>query len=98
MLKLCGRMVAYRASTLQIRGSNPGLCKVDSAFHPFSGLINEYRVCLGTKHWGISCQTHHLTGKSALAPQRPSSRKQGSVVLGSPIASYVTEFNSSFLV
>ncbi|GFU24126.1 hypothetical protein TNCV_2007181 [Trichonephila clavipes] len=37
---------AYRASTPQVRGSIPGLGKVDSAFLPFSGLINEYQACL----------------------------------------------------
>ncbi|GFV11209.1 hypothetical protein TNCV_2719521 [Trichonephila clavipes] len=38
-------------SSPQVRGSNPGLDKVDSAFNPFRGLINEFQVFLGTKHW-----------------------------------------------
>ncbi|GFX18011.1 hypothetical protein TNCV_1576901 [Trichonephila clavipes] len=31
--------LVHRASTPQVRDSNPGLSKVDSAFHPFSGWI-----------------------------------------------------------
>ncbi|GFU91201.1 hypothetical protein TNCV_4925311 [Trichonephila clavipes] len=40
-----GRVVVFRASTPQI-----GEGKADSAFHPLSGLINEYQAFLGTKH------------------------------------------------
>ncbi|GFV30006.1 hypothetical protein TNCV_3100831 [Trichonephila clavipes] len=36
----------YRASTSQVWGSNPGLGKINSALHPFSGLTNEYQACL----------------------------------------------------
>ncbi|GFV16663.1 uncharacterized protein TNCV_4418501 [Trichonephila clavipes] len=35
----------HHAFTPQVRGSNPGLDKIDSAFHAFSGSINAY---LGT--------------------------------------------------
>ncbi|GFW54916.1 hypothetical protein TNCV_2655551 [Trichonephila clavipes] len=52
---------SFRASTSQVRGSNPDLDKVDLAFRLFSGSINEYQDCLGTKHWWFSSQTDHLT-------------------------------------
>ncbi|GFT04004.1 hypothetical protein TNCV_1731361 [Trichonephila clavipes] len=39
-------------------------------------LMNEYKACLRTKHWGFSSQTNHLTGTSAHAPQRPESRRR----------------------
>ncbi|GFV87306.1 hypothetical protein TNCV_4032781 [Trichonephila clavipes] len=65
------RVVAYRDSTSLNRGSILGLGKVDSACHPFSGSINEYQACLGTKTLEVSLQTDHLIGTSAHAPQRP---------------------------
>ncbi|GFX96427.1 hypothetical protein TNCV_2055441 [Trichonephila clavipes] len=40
--------LVYRASIPQVRGSNPELGMVDSAFDPFSGSINECQACLGT--------------------------------------------------
>ncbi|GFU88992.1 hypothetical protein TNCV_2894401 [Trichonephila clavipes] len=40
--------LVHRASTPQVRGSNPGLGKVDSAFHPFGGSIKEYLTPLQT--------------------------------------------------
>ncbi|GFV81306.1 WD repeat-containing protein 81 [Trichonephila clavipes] len=47
--RLQGRMVVYRASTLQVLGSINGLDKVDSAFHVrYIGSINEYQACLGS--------------------------------------------------
>ncbi|GFX41215.1 hypothetical protein TNCV_2219131 [Trichonephila clavipes] len=52
-------------------GSIPSLGKVDSAFHPFSGSINEIQACLGTKTLWILLQTDHLIGTSVHAPQRP---------------------------
>ncbi|GFU69895.1 phospholipid-transporting ATPase ID [Trichonephila clavipes] len=55
----------------RVWGSNPGLGKVDAAFHPYSGWINEYQACLVTKHWGFASD---LTGISARAPPRPRSR------------------------
>ncbi|GFV77270.1 hypothetical protein TNCV_445001 [Trichonephila clavipes] len=64
-MRLGGRAVVYGASTLQVRGSMLGLGKLSSAFRPFSGSINEYQDCLGTKHF------NHLIGTSAHAPQRP---------------------------
>ncbi|GFU00801.1 hypothetical protein TNCV_4819461 [Trichonephila clavipes] len=39
------------------------------------GSINKYQDCLGTKHWGVSRQTDHLTGTSADAPQCPGPGK-----------------------
>ncbi|GFV52377.1 hypothetical protein TNCV_3216081 [Trichonephila clavipes] len=48
-----GPVVAYHASIPQVRDSILGLGKVDSAFHLFSGSINEYQACLETKHWGF---------------------------------------------
>ncbi|GFS85913.1 hypothetical protein TNCV_1219181 [Trichonephila clavipes] len=27
------------------------MAEIGSAFHVFSGWINEYEACLGTKHW-----------------------------------------------
>ncbi|GFU96338.1 hypothetical protein TNCV_89151 [Trichonephila clavipes] len=59
------RVMAYRAFTPQVRGSNPELGKVDSEFHPFNGSINEYQACLGLNTGGTSDH----------APQRPRSRK-----------------------
>ncbi|GFS94385.1 hypothetical protein TNCV_2014191 [Trichonephila clavipes] len=53
------RVVVYCASPPQVRGSNPGLVQVDSAFIPFSGSINEYQACLGTEHWGF--RVRHTT-------------------------------------
>ncbi|GFW94175.1 hypothetical protein TNCV_1979151 [Trichonephila clavipes] len=44
----------------------------ESAFHPFSGPINEYQACLETKHWKFRVM---LTRTSAHGPLRPSSRK-----------------------
>ncbi|GFW89922.1 hypothetical protein TNCV_4196101 [Trichonephila clavipes] len=44
--------------------------KVDSAFHPFSGSINEYQACLGSE-LRASSQTDHLTDTSAYAPRHP---------------------------
>ncbi|GFX00743.1 hypothetical protein TNCV_4577101 [Trichonephila clavipes] len=41
--------LVHRASTPQVRGSNPGLGKVDSAFHPYSGSIFEYQAFVGTE-------------------------------------------------
>ncbi|GFU24104.1 hypothetical protein TNCV_2006991 [Trichonephila clavipes] len=76
-MKPSGRVVAFCASTSQVWSSYPGLIKVDSAFHPISGSINECPPCLGTKHWGGvggSRQTNHLTGISVHAPQGPRSR------------------------
>ncbi|GFW94746.1 histone-lysine N-methyltransferase SETMAR [Trichonephila clavipes] len=66
---------AWRFHACLFRGSNPGLGKVDQAFHPFSGLINEYQAFLGAKHWG-SRQTDHLTRTSAHAPQGPWRREE----------------------
>ncbi|GFX25704.1 hypothetical protein TNCV_1205811 [Trichonephila clavipes] len=54
-------LLVHRTSTPQVRGSNPGLGKVDSAFNPFGG----------------SRQTDHLTGTPAHAPQSPWSRILG---------------------
>ncbi|GFV82427.1 hypothetical protein TNCV_3982201 [Trichonephila clavipes] len=68
-------MVACHVSTPHVRSSKSGQEKVNSAFHPFSGPINEYQACLGTKYWGFSHQTDHLTGTSAHAPQHSWSRK-----------------------
>ncbi|GFU91643.1 hypothetical protein TNCV_2544051 [Trichonephila clavipes] len=31
--------LVHRASTPQVRGSNPGMGKVDSAFHPFRSYV-----------------------------------------------------------
>ncbi|GFW53125.1 hypothetical protein TNCV_3293731 [Trichonephila clavipes] len=78
-----GRVVAYRASTLQVLGSTLGLGKVDSAFHLFSGSINEYQACLGTKTLRVSLQTDHLIETSAHAPQRPMSSSKKHTDLGS---------------
>ncbi|GFX19828.1 hypothetical protein TNCV_1433891 [Trichonephila clavipes] len=58
-------MVGYRASTPQVRDSKPGLGVVDSAFYPFSGSINEYQACLGTKHWEFC-----VTGRDTVRPIR----------------------------
>ncbi|GFV67037.1 hypothetical protein TNCV_357221 [Trichonephila clavipes] len=52
----------------QVRGSHSGLGKVDSAFHHFSGSINEYQAGSETKQWVVSRQTDHLTETSAHAP------------------------------
>ncbi|GFY09957.1 ankyrin repeat and sterile alpha motif domain-containing protein 1B [Trichonephila clavipes] len=52
---------------------NPGWARSTQPFIPFSGSINEYQVCLGTKHWGFSCQADHLTVISAHAPHCPRS-------------------------
>ncbi|GFV73655.1 hypothetical protein TNCV_3200301 [Trichonephila clavipes] len=54
----------------EVQGSNTGLGKVDSAVHPFSGLINEYRACLGTEHYGFRVRDH-LAETSANAPPAP---------------------------
>ncbi|GFW84490.1 hypothetical protein TNCV_212941 [Trichonephila clavipes] len=37
-----------KASTPQVRGSNSGLGKAESAFYRFSGSINECQACLET--------------------------------------------------
>ncbi|GFX36646.1 hypothetical protein TNCV_580251 [Trichonephila clavipes] len=66
-----GPVVAYRTSTPQVRGSILGLGKVDSAFDPFSGSINEYQAFLGTKILEVSLLTDHLIGISAPALQCP---------------------------
>ncbi|GFX05464.1 transposable element Tcb2 transposase [Trichonephila clavipes] len=61
------KWLVYRTSTPKgPQCSNPGLGKVDSAFHPFSESINEYHACLTL---GVSHQTDHLTGTSTHAPQ-----------------------------
>ncbi|GFU76859.1 transcription factor Sox-6 [Trichonephila clavipes] len=62
-----------------------GLGKIDSAFHLFSGSVNEYQACLGTKPWGFSLETDHLIETSALAPQRPivTCTEMGTIGLGS---------------
>ncbi|GFV68364.1 hypothetical protein TNCV_2848431, partial [Trichonephila clavipes] len=39
------RVVVYSASTSQVWGSINGLHKVDTAFHPHIGSINEYQAC-----------------------------------------------------
>ncbi|GFX65437.1 hypothetical protein TNCV_399881 [Trichonephila clavipes] len=52
--KPSGRVVAYHASTPHVRDSNPGLGKVDLAFHPFSWTINEYQACLGLNTGGFT--------------------------------------------
>ncbi|GFT88743.1 hypothetical protein TNCV_905921 [Trichonephila clavipes] len=53
----------------QVRGSNPGLTKVDSSFRPFSGLIKSVPSFLGNLTVGVSSsQADHLTGTSAHAP------------------------------
>ncbi|GFY35212.1 hypothetical protein TNCV_5045861 [Trichonephila clavipes] len=70
-----GLVVAYHASTLLVRGSNPGLGKVGSAFHPFNGSITEYQACLGKEHCDVRGKTDHLTGSSDVAPQCSRSRK-----------------------
>ncbi|GFY15522.1 hypothetical protein TNCV_1573331 [Trichonephila clavipes] len=54
----------------------PQLDKVDSAFHSFSGMIKEYKACLGTKLWGVSRQIDHLTVASAFAPKCPRNSRQ----------------------
>ncbi|GFW12976.1 hypothetical protein TNCV_3329081 [Trichonephila clavipes] len=51
--KSSGCVVVYNASKSQVRGSNPGLGKVNSAFHPFSGSIKENQACLETEHWRL---------------------------------------------
>ncbi|GFU93138.1 hypothetical protein TNCV_1631061, partial [Trichonephila clavipes] len=56
------------ASPPQVRGSNPRLDKVDSAFHSFSGSINEHQAAWELNTGGFSCQIDHLTGTSAHAP------------------------------
>ncbi|GFS90453.1 hypothetical protein TNCV_4096661 [Trichonephila clavipes] len=52
----------------QVRDSNRRLSKVDSAFHSFSGSMNEYQVTFGTEHWMFPHQIEHLTETSAHAP------------------------------
>ncbi|GFY05172.1 hypothetical protein TNCV_3270441 [Trichonephila clavipes] len=44
----------YRTFPPQVPDSNPELGKVDSAYHPFSGSINEYQAFLGTKRCWVS--------------------------------------------
>ncbi|GFU08419.1 RNase H domain-containing protein [Trichonephila clavipes] len=46
-------MEAYGASTPQDQDSNPGLARVNSAFHSCGVSIDEFQACLGTKHWGF---------------------------------------------
>ncbi|GFV55297.1 hypothetical protein TNCV_5010441 [Trichonephila clavipes] len=74
-LRPSGRVVAYRASTPG-PGSIPGLSKVDSAFHPFSGSI-KYKACLETKTLKVSLQSDHLIGTSAHALSAQWSRILG---------------------
>ncbi|GFU16017.1 hypothetical protein TNCV_1299821 [Trichonephila clavipes] len=68
----------FAASSLRRRwnspGSNPGLGKVDSAFHPFSGLRKEFQAYLETKTLRVSLQTYHLIGTSTHAAQCPMGR------------------------
>ncbi|GFY10346.1 hypothetical protein TNCV_2630231 [Trichonephila clavipes] len=68
-LDVLGPVATYRASTQQVRGSKLRLGKVDSAFHSFSRSINEFQACLVAKTHGVSLQTDHLIGTSALIPQ-----------------------------
>ncbi|GFT17270.1 hypothetical protein TNCV_4805971 [Trichonephila clavipes] len=42
--------IAYRVPIPQVRDSNLGLGKFNSTYHSFSGVINVYQACLGTKH------------------------------------------------
>ncbi|GFV36078.1 DUF4817 domain-containing protein [Trichonephila clavipes] len=55
--------------------ATPGLVKVDSSFHPFSGSIVSSKRFLESLTLGVSRQTNHLTGTSAYASQRLRSRK-----------------------
>ncbi|GFV51903.1 hypothetical protein TNCV_1322561 [Trichonephila clavipes] len=64
-----GLVVEYRASKSQVWGSILGLGNIESTFYSFSGSINEYQACLGTKHW-VSLWTDHLMWTYAHAPQR----------------------------
>ncbi|GFW60771.1 transposable element Tcb2 transposase [Trichonephila clavipes] len=65
--------LVHHASTPQVRGSNPELGKIDSAFHPFSGSIKRAPSLLDNLTLGVSRQTDHLTRTSAHAPQGPRS-------------------------
>ncbi|GFV16959.1 uncharacterized protein TNCV_4962211, partial [Trichonephila clavipes] len=56
----------------------PGLGSIDSVVHPFSGSINEYQACLGTKPLKEFVRVRPAPpnrNTSAHAPQRPRSRK-----------------------
>ncbi|GFX64692.1 hypothetical protein TNCV_4681681 [Trichonephila clavipes] len=48
----------------------------------FSGSINEYLACFGTKTLGGLLQTDHLIGTSAHVPQRPKVTYTGMGTLG----------------
>ncbi|GFX05484.1 hypothetical protein TNCV_1008061 [Trichonephila clavipes] len=63
-----------RASSFHTTGPrlNPGLGKVDSAFHPFSRSI-KLPSLLGNLTLGVSRQVDHQTGTSAHSPQSPRS-------------------------
>ncbi|GFW97633.1 hypothetical protein TNCV_685031 [Trichonephila clavipes] len=45
--KPSGRGVAFRFSTPQVQRSINGLGKINLAFHPLNGSIDEYQACLG---------------------------------------------------
>ncbi|GFW72449.1 hypothetical protein TNCV_3796771 [Trichonephila clavipes] len=82
-----GRIVEYRVSTPQVWGLSPELRKVNSAFYPFSGWINEHQACARELNTGVSRQTDRLAGKSAHAPLCPRTATAGSDVVqsGRPI-------------
>ncbi|GFT63698.1 hypothetical protein TNCV_871241 [Trichonephila clavipes] len=67
------QLPAIAAPNAEVRSSNPGLGKGDSAFH--SGSINEYQACLGTELPGVLRRTDRLNEASAHAPQSLRSRK-----------------------
>ncbi|GFS89201.1 hypothetical protein TNCV_1259391 [Trichonephila clavipes] len=83
-----GRELANYTSKPQVRGSKPGLSKVDSAIHPFSGSI---KGVPSLRAWelnnGGTRQTDHLLGTTSHAPEHLRSRKlkkaqQALVLLG----------------
>ncbi|GFU00751.1 hypothetical protein TNCV_4819051 [Trichonephila clavipes] len=69
---LSGSILLFHAKGMEFK---PWAGKVDSAFHPFNGTINECQACLGAKYWRVSRWTDHLTEKSTHAPQCSMSRK-----------------------
>ncbi|GFU65583.1 hypothetical protein TNCV_635061 [Trichonephila clavipes] len=76
-------MVVYRTSTLQVRGSNPGLDKFESAFHPFSGSINTQLAWeLNTGGFASDCQPGRNIGLYTSMPKAMKTEK-GTVGLGS---------------
>ncbi|GFX00868.1 hypothetical protein TNCV_4578351 [Trichonephila clavipes] len=62
---LCG-MLGLNGSVSRFRATGERLGKVNSAFHTFSGSINEYQASLEAEHW-VSRQIDHLSETSAHA-------------------------------